>query len=44
MLTTFNEAYAEIFDLRKKYKETFKAKHDVSLRFMSFFTKAVTRA
>jgi len=45
MLTTFNEVnMKEIFDLRKKYKETFKAKHDVSLGFMSFFTKAVTRA
>ena len=45
MLTTFNEVnMQEIFDLRKKYKETFKAKHDVSLGFMSFFTKAVTRA
>ena len=45
MLTTFNEVnMQEIFDLRKKYKETFKTKHDVSLGFMSFFTKAVTRA
>ena len=33
-----------IFDLRKKYKETFKSKHDVSLGFMSFFTKAVVNA
>ena len=31
----------EIFNLRKTYKETFKSKHDVSLGFMSFFTKAV---
>lgn len=45
MLTTFNEADMKpIFDLRKEYKETFKAKHGVSLGFMSFFTKAVTRA
>lgn len=45
MLTTFNEADMKpIFDLRKEYKETFKAKHGVSLGFMSFFTKAVVRA
>ena len=45
MLTTFNEVDMKpIFDLRKEYKETFKAKHGVSLGFMSFFTKAVTRA
>jgi len=45
MLTTFNEVDMKpIFDLRKQYKEDFKAKHSVSLGFMSFFTKAVTRA
>ena len=45
MLTTFNEVnMTPIFDIRKKYKETFKAKHDVSLGFMSFFTKAVVSA
>lgn len=45
MLTTFNEVNMQpIFDLRKQYKETFKAKHGVSLGFMSFFTKAVVRA
>lgn len=45
MLTTFNEVDMKaIFDLRKEYKEDFKAKHGVSLGFMSFFTKAVTRA
>ena len=45
MLTTFNEAdLSNIFDLRKKYKEAFSQKHGVSLGFMSFFTKAVTRA
>ena len=45
MLTTFNEAdLSKIFDLRKKYKEAFSKKHGVSLGFMSFFTKAVTRA
>ncbi len=45
MLTTFNEVDMQpIFDLRKKYKEQFKEKHDVSLGFMSFFTLAVVRA
>ncbi|NNC33784.1 MAG: 2-oxoglutarate dehydrogenase complex dihydrolipoyllysine-residue succinyltransferase [Croceitalea sp.] len=45
MLTTFNEAdMSAIFDLRSKYKETFKEKHGVGLGFMSFFTKAVIRA
>ena len=45
MLTTFNEVnMTPIFDLRKKYKETFKTKHDVSLGFMSFFTKAVVNS
>ena len=45
MLTTFNEVDMQpIFELRKKYKEAFKEKHDVSLGFMSFFTLAVVRA
>ena len=45
MLTTFNEVnMTPIFEIRKKYKETFKSKHDVSLGFMSFFTKAVVCA
>ncbi|WP_397363763.1 2-oxoglutarate dehydrogenase complex dihydrolipoyllysine-residue succinyltransferase [Olleya sp. R77988] len=45
MLTTFNEVdMAPIFELRKQYKETFKAKHGVSLGFMSFFSLAVVRA
>ena len=45
MLTTFNEVdMSEIFRLRKLYKEEFAAKHGVGLGFMSFFTKAVTRA
>jgi len=45
MLTTFNEVDMQpIFDLRKVYKEDFKAKHGVGLGFMSFFSKAVTRA
>ena len=45
MLTTFNEAdLSKIFELRKKYKDPFSQKYGVSLGFMSFFTKAVTRA
>ena len=45
MLTTFNEVnMSPIFALRAEYKEAFKAKHDVGLGFMSFFTKAVVRA
>ena len=45
MLTTFNEVnMSPIFALRNAYKEAFKAKHDVGLGFMSFFTKAVVRA
>lgn len=45
MLTTFNEVDMKpISDIRKKYKEKFKEKHGVSLGFMSFFTKAVTKA
>jgi 2-oxoglutarate dehydrogenase E2 component (dihydrolipoamide succinyltransferase) len=45
MLTTFNEVDMQpIFDLRQKYKETFKEKHEVGLGFMSFFTLAVVRA
>lgn len=45
MLTTFNEVnLTEVNKLRAEYKEAFKAKHGVSLGFMSFFTKAVTRA
>ena len=45
MLTTFNEVdMSLIFELRKKYKESFKEKHGVSLGFMSFFTLSVVRA
>ena len=41
MLTTFNEVDMQpIMDIRKKYKEMFKEKHEVGLGFMSFFTKA----
>ena len=45
MRTTFNEVdMSPIFELRKKYKESFKEKHGVSLGFMSFFTLSVVRA
>ncbi len=45
MLTTFNEVDMKpIMDLRAKYKDTFKEKHQVGLGFMSFFTKACTVA
>ena len=45
MLTTFNEVnMTSIIELRNKYKESFKTKHQIGLGFMSFFTKAVTEA
>ena len=46
MLTTFNEVnMTPINTLRNEYKDAFKAKHGGSgLGYMSFFTKAVTRA
>ncbi|MBP6040906.1 MAG: 2-oxoglutarate dehydrogenase complex dihydrolipoyllysine-residue succinyltransferase [Flavobacterium sp.] len=46
MLTTFNEVnMTPINNLRNEYKDAFKAKHaGVGLGYMSFFTKAVTRA
>jgi 2-oxoglutarate dehydrogenase E2 component (dihydrolipoamide succinyltransferase) len=46
MLTTFNEVnMTPINNIRNQYKDAFKAKHNgVSLGYMSFFTKAVTRA
>lgn len=45
MLTTFNEVdMSAIYALRDQYKDEFKAKHGLGLGFMSFFTKAVTRA
>ena len=46
MLTTFNEVnMTPINNLRNQYKDAFKAKHNgVGLGYMSFFTKAVTRA
>ena len=46
MLTTFNEVnMTPINLLRNEYKDAFKAKHaGIGLGYMSFFTKAVTRA
>ena len=45
MLTTFNEVdMANIFALRKEFKELFTQKHGIGLGFMSFFTKAVVRS
>ena len=45
MLTTFNEVdMTAIYALRAEYKDAFKDKHGLGLGFMSFFTKAVTRA
>jgi len=45
MLTTFNEVDMKpVMDLRKKYKDKFREKHNVNLGFMSFFTKACTEA
>ncbi|MCR9205584.1 MAG: 2-oxoglutarate dehydrogenase complex dihydrolipoyllysine-residue succinyltransferase [Halobacteriovoraceae bacterium] len=45
MLTTFNEIDMHwVMELRSKYKEQFKEKHEIGLGFMSFFTKAVSIA
>jgi 2-oxoglutarate dehydrogenase E2 component (dihydrolipoamide succinyltransferase) len=45
MLTTFNEVdMTNIYALRDQFKDEFKTKHGLGLGFMSFFTKAVTRA
>ena len=45
MLTTFNEVdMSAIYAIRAEYKDAFKDKHGLGLGFMSFFTKAVTRA
>ncbi|MEE2753654.1 MAG: 2-oxoglutarate dehydrogenase complex dihydrolipoyllysine-residue succinyltransferase [Candidatus Latescibacterota bacterium] len=41
MLTTFNEVdMSGIFEIRKRYKESFTEKHGVSLGLMSFFVRA----
>jgi 2-oxoglutarate dehydrogenase E2 component (dihydrolipoamide succinyltransferase) len=45
MLTTFNEVNMKpIMDLRNKYKDRFKEKHNTNLGFMSFFTRACVLA
>lgn len=45
MLTTFNEVdLYEVMQLRKRYKDQFKERHEVGLGFMSFFAKAVVGA
>jgi 2-oxoglutarate dehydrogenase E2 component (dihydrolipoamide succinyltransferase) len=44
-LTTFNEIdLSAVMDLRTRYKDRFKEKHDVGLGFMSFFVKASIEA
>ena len=41
MLTTFNDIdMGRTMEIRSRYKDEFKKKHDVSLGFMSFFIKA----
>ena len=45
MLTTFNEVdMKNVIEIRNMFKEDFKIKHEISLGYMSFFTKAVTRS
>ncbi len=45
MLTTFNEVNMQpVMDLRAKYQERFKTKHEIKLGFMSFFIKACCEA
>jgi 2-oxoglutarate dehydrogenase E2 component (dihydrolipoamide succinyltransferase) len=45
MLTTFNEIdMSAVLDMRKRRKDAFKERHQVSLGFMSFFTKATVGA
>ncbi|HZT99631.1 MAG TPA: 2-oxoglutarate dehydrogenase complex dihydrolipoyllysine-residue succinyltransferase [Ktedonobacteraceae bacterium] len=45
MLTTFNEIdMSAIMEVRTRRKETFKERHNISLGFMSFFTKATVGA
>jgi 2-oxoglutarate dehydrogenase E2 component (dihydrolipoamide succinyltransferase) len=44
-LTTFNEAdMSAVMDLRARFKDKFKEKHDVGLGFMAFFVKAAVQA
>jgi 2-oxoglutarate dehydrogenase E2 component (dihydrolipoamide succinyltransferase) len=45
ILTTFNEVdMTAVMALRNQHKDAFKAKHGVSLGFMSFFTRACVEA
>ncbi|AKP26647.1 dihydrolipoyltranssuccinase [Leptospira interrogans serovar Manilae] len=45
ILTTFNEVdMSAVMELRNRYKDRFKEAHNVSLGFMSFFTKAAIHA
>ncbi len=45
MLTTFNEVDMKlVMDIRSKYKDAFKEKHEIGLGFMSFFVKACCMA
>src|SRR2546429_9182939 len=45
MITTFNEIdLSAVMEVRARRKESFKERHNVSLGFMSFFTKAVVGA
>ena len=45
MLTTFNEIdMSAVMEVRNRRKDAFKERHNVSLGFMSFFTKAVVGA
>jgi 2-oxoglutarate dehydrogenase E2 component (dihydrolipoamide succinyltransferase) len=45
ILTTFNEVdMSRVIELRKSWRDSFKARHDVDLGFMSFFVKAVVEA
>lgn len=45
ILTTFNEVdMSPVMALRNQHKDAFKAKHGVSLSFMSFFTRATVEA
>jgi 2-oxoglutarate dehydrogenase E2 component (dihydrolipoamide succinyltransferase) len=45
ILTTFNEIdMSAVMEVRSRRKESFKERHNISLGFMSFFTKAVIGA
>ena len=45
MLTTFNEIdMSAVMEIRSRRKDAFKERHQISLGFMSFFTKAVVGA